>query len=68
MTSDHPIETPISSSKAFESALAAIVESAVAEGVDVRGAWEFETRGSLLEWEVNVSELDRDDAADATED
>ena len=69
MTNDRTIETPIRSSKAFESALAAIVESAVEEDVDVRGAWEFETRGSTLEWEVNVTELDRGDSAqeDATD-
>lgn len=59
MTRDHTIETPITDATEFQTALATIVESAIEEGVDVRGAWEFCTRGSILEWEVNVTELDR---------
>ncbi|WP_262179842.1 hypothetical protein [Haloarcula laminariae] len=41
----------------FEAALTALVETAVEEGVDVRGAWECRTRGSPHDWEVNVTEL-----------
>lgn len=66
MTRDTTIEMPISSSAAFETALALLVQSAVTEGVDVRGAWEFETDGSILEWEVQISELDRSDGADGS--
>lgn len=59
MTSDNTVDIPITSTDEFESALAALVESAVDENIDVRGAWEFETRSSTLEWEVVVTELDR---------
>lgn len=65
MTRDHDIETVITSPEEFEAALAAIVEAAIEENVDVRGAWEFRTRGSTHNWEVEVTELakafDRDE-------
>jgi hypothetical protein len=51
----------ISSAAEFESALADIVESAIENGVDVRGAWEFKTDGSTHYWELNVVELARRD-------
>jgi len=59
MTRNHHIETPITSAEAFEDALATLVGSAIENDVNVRGAWEFETRDSTLEWDVNISELDR---------
>jgi hypothetical protein len=59
MTRDHTIDTPIASATQFEDALAAIVESAIEEGVDVRGAWEFKTDGSTHYWELNICELAR---------
>lgn len=58
----------ISSAAEFESALADIVESAIQNNVDVRGAWEFETGGSTHYWELNVVELARsDDDRDETD-
>jgi hypothetical protein len=58
----------INSAPEFESALADIVESAIENNVDVRGAWEFETDGSTHYWELNVVELARDsDEADETD-
>lgn len=59
MTSNQTIEMPITSSTAFESALATLVNSAVDNDVNVRGAWEFQTSGSTLEWDVNIAKLDR---------
>ncbi|MBX0304537.1 hypothetical protein [Haloarcula salinisoli] len=47
----------VTSPDQFEAALAAIVETAIEADVDVRGAWEFQTRGSTHDWEVNVIEL-----------
>jgi hypothetical protein len=44
----------------FEAALAAAVEAAVAEDVDVRGAWEFRTNGSRDSWEGEIFELAKD--------
>jgi len=56
------IESPITSSTDFETALAAVVESAIRGDVNVQGAWEFETGGSTHRWELNVVELaDPDD-------
>jgi len=50
----------IPSAAEFESALADAVESAIENDVDVRGAWEFETDGSIHYWELNIVELARD--------
>lgn len=41
----------------FQTALAAIIETAIEEGVDVQGAWEFRTEGSTRDWELNITEL-----------
>lgn len=57
MTRDHTVTTPITSIQEFQTALAAIVETAVVNGIDVRGAWEFQTSGSTHNWEVEISEL-----------
>jgi hypothetical protein len=56
MTRDYDAE-PVRSQEEFEAALAAVIEAAVTEGVDVRGAWEFQTRGSTHSWEVEIIEL-----------
>ena len=62
MTDKITIESPLTSSAEFETAIAAVVESAVKQDVDVRGVWEFETGGSTHRWELNVVELaDPDD-------
>lgn len=57
MKDDYKAAVNITTSAEFEAALTAIVETAVEEEVDVRGAWEFQTRGSTHDWEVNVTEL-----------
>lgn len=54
--SDRTIET----SEEFERVLAAAVQKAEQADVDVRGAWEFATRGSAHEWEVQIDELLRE--------
>ncbi|ARS89317.1 hypothetical protein [Natrarchaeobaculum aegyptiacum] len=61
MTRDHPGDGSITSADDFEAALAEVVEKAVEADVDVRGAWEFRTRGSTHEWEVEIIELARYD-------
>jgi hypothetical protein len=57
MKDDYKSAVTIANPDEFEAALAAIIETAVEEGVDVRGAWEFRTDGSTHDWEVNVTEL-----------
>lgn len=64
MTQNNHIEIPITSSKAFQQGLAMLVESAIENDVTVRGAWEFETPASAMEWDVNISEVDRTPDAD----
>jgi len=59
MKDDYKSAVTITSSEEFEAALAAIIETAVEADVDVRGAWEFQTRGSTHDWDVNVTELAR---------
>ena len=63
MTRDPLADVSIESAEEFEAALAAVVENAVKSNVDVRGAWEFRTRGSIHDWEVEIFELatDNDD-------
>lgn len=47
----------ITSATEFEAALAEVVEKAIEADVNVRGAWEFRTRGSTHDWEVEIIEL-----------
>ena len=61
MTRDHLIDVDITDGDEFEAVLAEAVEMADNNGVDVRGAWAFETRGSIHNWEVEVVELANDD-------
>ena len=60
MTRDNVSDVSLSSEAEFESVLAEVVERAIKSGVDVRGAWEFQTRGSTHNWEVEIIELDKD--------
>ena len=53
-------DVEITSSDEFRAVLAEAVEKADHAGVDVRGAWEFETRGSTHDWEAEIHELVRD--------
>jgi hypothetical protein len=57
MTQDPLADISITSTEEFETVLAAAVETAIKADVDVRGAWEFETRGSTHNWEVEIVEL-----------
>lgn len=59
MTRDKLQDVSIRSADEFEAILAEAVEKAIKSDVDVRGAWEFQTRGSTYDWEVNISELAR---------
>lgn len=59
MTSDSHPDISISSEHEFETVLAAALEAAALGGIDVRGAWEFQTGGSSPDWEINISELAR---------
>lgn len=60
MTRNDLTDASITTGEEFEAALAAIIENAIHEDVDVRGAWEFETRGSTHHWELEVVELATD--------
>lgn len=42
----------------FETHLAALVEAAVANGVDPRGAWEFRARNAEPDFDIEIVELD----------
>lgn len=57
MTDDYLTDVAVTTEDDFESLLAELVENAVKEDVDVRGAWEFRTDGSTHDWEVEVVEL-----------
>ncbi|MFC6732565.1 hypothetical protein [Haladaptatus sp. DYSN1] len=60
MTRDQLADVSITNSDEFEAVLAEAIERAVLAGVDVRGAWEFQTRGSTHDWEVEIIELAKD--------
>lgn len=57
MTDDIKSTLTITSTEEFEAALAAVVETAIAADVDVRGAWEFRNGEPDSDWEVNITEL-----------
>lgn len=57
MTRDNLQDVSITSADKFEAVLAEAVEKAIMSDVDVRGAWEFRTRGSTHDWELIISEL-----------
>ncbi|MHB9287710.1 hypothetical protein ACKVMT_11820 [Halobacteriales archaeon Cl-PHB] len=59
MTRDHLTDVSISTAEEFEDVLAEAIEIAIKSDVDVRGAWEFRTRGSTHDWEVEIFELAR---------
>ena len=61
MTDEKLTDVSITNAEEFEGVLAAAVEKAIKADVDVHGAWEFQTKGSTYEWEVQVIELDRDE-------
>lgn len=57
MTRDQHPDISITSAVEFEAILAEAVEKAIEADVDVRGAWEFRTRGSTYDWEIEIVEL-----------
>lgn len=57
MTRNQLPDGSISNSEDFRAVLAEAVEKAIHADVDVRGAWEFRTRGSTHDWEVEIIEL-----------
>lgn len=57
MTRYHLSDVPITTATEFEAVLAEAVEKAIEADVDVRGAWEFRTRGSTHDWDVEIIEL-----------
>jgi hypothetical protein len=59
MTRDQLHDVSITCASEFEAVLAEAVEKAVKADVDVRGAWEFQTRGSTHDWEIEIIELAR---------
>lgn len=59
MTHEKLRDDSITSADEFEAVLAEAVEKAIENDVDVRGAWEFRTRGSTHDWEVEIIELAR---------
>ncbi|MXR51033.1 hypothetical protein GRX03_05355 [Halovenus sp. WSH3] len=59
MTHEKLRDESIANADEFEAVLAEAVEKAIESDVDVRGAWEFRTRGSTHDWEVEIVELAR---------
>ncbi|MFP8888367.1 hypothetical protein ACLI4U_01170 [Natrialbaceae archaeon A-CW2] len=57
MTRDQLSDLSITTADEFEAILAEVIEKAIKADVDVRGAWEFQTRGSTHDWEVEIIEL-----------
>ena len=57
MTRDPLSDLSIATADEFENALTAVVEAAIKDGVNVRGAWEFRTAESTHNWEVEIVEL-----------
>lgn len=61
MSREHLPDLTVDDDETFEALLAELVELADNSGVDVRGAWSFKTRGSILNWEVEIIELANDE-------
>ncbi|MCW8172907.1 hypothetical protein [Natrialba swarupiae] len=61
MTRNQLDDGSITTDDEFEAILAEAIEKAIEADVDVRGAWEFRTRGSTYDWEVQITELARYD-------
>lgn len=60
MTRDQLEDISIATAEEFREVLAETVERAIQSDVDVRGAWEFRTKGSTHDWEVEIVELARE--------
>lgn len=60
MANDQFRDITIGTVDEFEEALAAVIEAGIKDGVDVSGAWEFQTAGSTHDWEVEIIELAKD--------
>lgn len=59
MTRNDLDDVRITTGDEFRALLRELVEKAALKDVDVRGTWEFSTRGSTYNWEVEVVELDK---------
>lgn len=57
MTRDRLSDVRITTPNEFEAVLSTLAEKAIEENVDIRGTWEFATRGSTYNWEVEFVEL-----------
>lgn len=60
MSRDQLPDVTVDDDETFEALLAELVELADNAGVEVCGAWSFETRGSIHNWEVEIVELAND--------
>ena len=60
MTREALSDIEITTADEFPAALQTLVENAVLEDVDVSDTWEFYTRGSIHNWEVEIVELDKE--------
>lgn len=57
MTDNFKSTLTISSSAEFEDALTAVIETAVSEDIDIRGAWECRNGDSHDDWEITITRL-----------
>lgn len=67
MTGDKLADVRITSEDDFRAVLSELFEKALHADVDVRGAWEFRSGGSVHNWEVEVVELAREEGTDDDE-
>lgn len=58
MTGESRSDTDVSTAATFNAALAELLASAHAAGIDVEGAWTCRTDDGAPDWEASVVELD----------
>lgn len=57
MTANFTADDDVSSSDEFEAALGQVISSALQQGIDLRGAWEYRTDDETPDVEVTIVEL-----------
>lgn len=61
MSRESPFAGEISSIEEFDTMLEQLLLETISNDVDPTGAWEYETDGNGIDWEVMVFKLESDD-------
>lgn len=61
MTSKSPFDDDITDPNEFEAALGQLLRTALENGIDLKGSWEFRSDGDGNDFEIIVYELDDGD-------